>query len=84
MGRAQFNLDLIVEDLLPDHALAVVKERRLLKDHFVEYAAKSPYVSLLATHVIRKELRSHVAVSATMYHAVPTKVDRRCFNSSMF
>ena len=27
VGRAQVNLDLIVEDFLPDHAFAVVKER---------------------------------------------------------
>lgn len=54
-------MDLIVQDLFPDHAFAIVVEGRLLEDHLVEDASEGPNVGFFATEIVSEQLRGHVA-----------------------
>lgn len=53
--------DIIAEDFLPHHALAVVEKGRLLEYHFIENASEGPNVGLLPAPVLSQQLWSHIA-----------------------
>ena len=59
--RTDLYLNVVIEDLLPYHALGRIEEGGFFEDHLIEDATESPNVGLLAADVVGEELGGHVA-----------------------